>query len=121
MSHAVGKHGKIDYLVNNGGGQFMSPFADMRTKGWKTVIELNLNGTYHCLKHGEVCAWVGVGTYHCLKHGEVCAWVVHASPWGYVCIHVWACGCVAPQEPRFIRTMVVHLFQPISPVKAPAP
>ena len=59
MIHAVNKHGKIDYLVNNGGGQFMSPFADMRTKGWKTVIELNLNGTYHCLKHGEVCAWVG--------------------------------------------------------------
>lgn len=57
MSHAVGKHGKIDYLVNNGGGQFMSPFADMRTKGWKTVIELNLNGTYHCLKHAY-SAWM---------------------------------------------------------------
>lgn len=57
MKHTVSKHGKIDYLVNNGGGQFMSPFANMQSKGWKTVIELNVNGTYHCLKHAY-SAWM---------------------------------------------------------------
>lgn len=52
MKHAVDSHGRIDYLVNNGGGQFMSPIASIRTKGWNAVIDTNLNGTYYCLKHG---------------------------------------------------------------------
>ena len=55
MSHTVTSHGRLDYLVNNGGGQFMSPLADIKTKGWNAVIDTNLNGTYYCLKHG-VCA-----------------------------------------------------------------
>ena len=52
MKYTVEKHGRIDYLVNNGGGQFMSPLADMTSKGWNAVIDTNLNGTYYCLKHG---------------------------------------------------------------------
>ncbi len=53
MDYTVKQHGRIDYLVNNGGGQFMSPLADMSTKGWNAVIDTNLNGTYYCLKHGQ--------------------------------------------------------------------
>ena len=53
MKHTVSNHGRIDFLVNNGGGQFMSPLADVRKKGWDAVIDTNLNGTYYCLKHGE--------------------------------------------------------------------
>jgi NAD(P)-dependent dehydrogenase (short-subunit alcohol dehydrogenase family) len=53
MAHTVSSHGRLDYLVNNGGGQFMSPLADISTKGWNAVIDTNLNGTYYCLKHGE--------------------------------------------------------------------
>eukprot|EP00088_Acartia_fossae_P033118 TRINITY_DN3389_c0_g1_i5.p1 TRINITY_DN3389_c0_g1~~TRINITY_DN3389_c0_g1_i5.p1 ORF type:complete len:205 (+),score=41.96 TRINITY_DN3389_c0_g1_i5:280-894(+) len=37
---------KIDFLVNNGGGQFPSPAADFSLKGWNAVIETNLTGTY---------------------------------------------------------------------------
>ena len=54
MDYTVEKHGRIDYLVNNGGGQFMSPLAYMKTKGWNAVIDTNLNGTYYCLKHGQL-------------------------------------------------------------------
>lgn len=54
MSHTVRSHGRLDYLVNNGGGQFMSPLADISTKGWNAVIDTNLNGTYYCLKHGII-------------------------------------------------------------------
>ncbi|GAB6032038.1 hypothetical protein CHUAL_010407 [Chamberlinius hualienensis] len=39
-------YGKVDYLVNNGGGQFLSPLSDIRPKGWDAVIDTNLNGTY---------------------------------------------------------------------------
>ena len=53
MKYTVENHGKVDFLVNNGGGQFLSPFADIRSKGWQAVIDTNLNGTYYCLKHGE--------------------------------------------------------------------
>jgi peroxisomal trans-2-enoyl-CoA reductase len=42
--------GKIDLLINNGGGQFPSPAEMMSANGWRTVIDLNLNGTFLCCK-----------------------------------------------------------------------
>ncbi len=38
--------GKIDFLVNNGGGQFPSPSEFISRKGWHAVIETNLTGTF---------------------------------------------------------------------------
>uniref|UniRef100_A0A673LGN0 Peroxisomal trans-2-enoyl-CoA reductase n=1 Tax=Sinocyclocheilus rhinocerous TaxID=307959 RepID=A0A673LGN0_9TELE len=43
-------HGRIDFLVNNGGGQFSSPVNMMSAKGWKAVIDTNLNGTFLCCR-----------------------------------------------------------------------
>nr|XP_033801856.1 peroxisomal trans-2-enoyl-CoA reductase [Geotrypetes seraphini] len=43
-------HGKIDYLVNNGGGQFLSPAEAISAKGWHAVIETNLTGAFYCSK-----------------------------------------------------------------------
>uniref|UniRef100_A0A8B9Q1J9 Peroxisomal trans-2-enoyl-CoA reductase n=1 Tax=Apteryx owenii TaxID=8824 RepID=A0A8B9Q1J9_APTOW len=43
-------HGKIDFLVNNGGGQFMSLTEAIRAKGWNAVIDTNLTGTFYCCK-----------------------------------------------------------------------
>jgi len=40
------KTGRIDFLVNNGGGQFLSRAEDMSHKGWSAVIETNLTGTF---------------------------------------------------------------------------
>jgi len=42
----VAKHGRIDGLVNNAGGQFVQPAAEMSPNGWRTVIDLNLNGSF---------------------------------------------------------------------------
>ena len=42
----VETHGRIDGLVNNAGGQFASPAAMIRPKGWRAVIDTNLNGTW---------------------------------------------------------------------------
>eukprot|EP01095_Lingulamoeba_sp_RSL-Kostka_P010293 TRINITY_DN367_c0_g1_i1.p1 TRINITY_DN367_c0_g1~~TRINITY_DN367_c0_g1_i1.p1 ORF type:complete len:309 (-),score=85.48 TRINITY_DN367_c0_g1_i1:117-1043(-) len=39
-------NGKIDYLVNNAGGQFPSPASNIKEKGWKAVIDLNLNALF---------------------------------------------------------------------------
>jgi len=46
VSTTLEKFGRLDFLVNNGGGQFPCPAADMTLKGWNAVIETNLTGTY---------------------------------------------------------------------------
>nr|XP_042899873.1 uncharacterized protein LOC107446647 isoform X2 [Parasteatoda tepidariorum] len=38
----LAKYGRIDFLINNGGGQFLCPVGDLTTKGWDAVIETNL-------------------------------------------------------------------------------
>ncbi|KAK3528013.1 hypothetical protein QTP86_014083, partial [Hemibagrus guttatus] len=50
-------HGRIDYLVNNGGGQFSSPAANMSVKGWNAVIDTNLTGTFLCCRE-VYSAWM---------------------------------------------------------------
>src|SRR6478672_1553026 len=42
----VERHGRIDVLVNNAGGQFLSPAEAITPKGFRTVIELNVLGTW---------------------------------------------------------------------------
>ena len=40
------RHGQIDVLVNNAGGQFLCPAEDITPKGFRTVVRLNLEGTW---------------------------------------------------------------------------
>jgi NAD(P)-dependent dehydrogenase (short-subunit alcohol dehydrogenase family) len=40
------RHGRIDTLVNNAGGQFLSPAEAISPKGFRTVLELNVTGTW---------------------------------------------------------------------------
>ena len=40
------RHGSIDLLVNNAGGQYLSPAEDITPKGFRTVIRLNVEGTW---------------------------------------------------------------------------
>jgi citronellol/citronellal dehydrogenase len=42
----VEKHGRIDMLVNNAGGQFLTPAEAITPKGFRTVIRLNVEGTW---------------------------------------------------------------------------
>ncbi|XP_006867918.1 PREDICTED: peroxisomal trans-2-enoyl-CoA reductase [Chrysochloris asiatica] len=46
----LGLYGKINFLVNNGGGQFLSPAEQITSKGWHAVIETNLTGTFYMCK-----------------------------------------------------------------------
>ena len=39
-------YGRVDVLVNNAGGQFLSPAEAITPKGFRTVIELNVTGTW---------------------------------------------------------------------------
>ncbi len=40
------RHDRLDLLVNNAGGQFLSPAEAITPKGFHTVIELNVQGTW---------------------------------------------------------------------------
>jgi citronellol/citronellal dehydrogenase len=42
----VERHGRLDVLVNNAGGQFLSPAEAISPKGFRTVIDLNVQGTW---------------------------------------------------------------------------
>jgi NAD(P)-dependent dehydrogenase (short-subunit alcohol dehydrogenase family) len=41
------RFGKVDFVVNNGGGQFPSPAEHISEKGWRAVIDTNLTGTWN--------------------------------------------------------------------------
>src|ERR671917_705714 len=40
------RHGRIDLLVNNAGGQYLSPAEAISPKGFRSVVRLNLEGTW---------------------------------------------------------------------------
>jgi NAD(P)-dependent dehydrogenase (short-subunit alcohol dehydrogenase family) len=40
------RHGRIDVLVNNAGGQYLTPAEDITPKGFRTVVGLNVEGTW---------------------------------------------------------------------------
>lgn len=40
------RHSRLDTLLNNAGGQFLSPAEAVSPKGFRTVIELNVTGTW---------------------------------------------------------------------------
>ncbi len=40
------RHERLDVLINNAGGQFLSPAEAITPKGFRTVIELNVQGTW---------------------------------------------------------------------------
>jgi citronellol/citronellal dehydrogenase len=46
VREVVARQGGLHLLVNNAGGQFASPAALIRPKGWRAVIDTNLNGTF---------------------------------------------------------------------------
>jgi citronellol/citronellal dehydrogenase len=46
IAEVVAAHGRIDGLVNNAGGQYITPLAAISAKGWEAVIHTNLTGGF---------------------------------------------------------------------------
>jgi citronellol/citronellal dehydrogenase len=49
--------GTLHLLVNNAGGQFAQSAIDISAKGWRSVVELNLNGTFTMMQRAAK-SWV---------------------------------------------------------------
>ena len=46
ITAVLARHGRIDALVNNAGGQFPSPLSSISAKGWDAVVRNNLTGGF---------------------------------------------------------------------------
>jgi NAD(P)-dependent dehydrogenase (short-subunit alcohol dehydrogenase family) len=55
------RHGRIDLLVNNAGGQFLAPAETISAKGFRTVTELNVQGTWNMTHAAATKAFIPQG------------------------------------------------------------
>ena len=47
---AVKQFGRIDILVNNAALRREKPFAEMDYAAWREILDVTLDGTFHCVK-----------------------------------------------------------------------
>lgn len=52
MKQAADQWGGIDILINNAAGNFACPTEELSPNGWKTVVDIDLNGTFNCCRAG---------------------------------------------------------------------
>ncbi|KAL3674232.1 hypothetical protein V7S43_000190 [Phytophthora oleae] len=50
VDEALAKFNRIDFLINNAGGQFRAPIEKVSLKGWEATMRTNLNGTFMVTK-----------------------------------------------------------------------
>ncbi|PLC53974.1 short-chain dehydrogenase [Pollutimonas nitritireducens] len=43
----VSRFGQLDIMVNNAAGNFICPTSELSPNGWRTVIDIDLNGTFY--------------------------------------------------------------------------
>ena len=48
MADVAREHGRIDLLVNNAAGNFYAPSESLSANAWKSVVEIDLYGTFFC-------------------------------------------------------------------------
>lgn len=50
VAAAVQGFGGLDIMIANAAGNFVAPFSDMSFNAWRTVVDIDLHGTFHCAK-----------------------------------------------------------------------
>jgi len=48
VEETVEAFGTPEILINNAGASFMADFEEISENGWKTIVDINLHGTFHC-------------------------------------------------------------------------
>lgn len=77
VQEIIDEHGKIDVLINNAGGQFPIKAEELTPNGWRSVIDVCLNGTFvvtnavgrHMIERGEGGKIVSVSA-SCIERGS---------------------------------------------------
>ena len=52
IERTVDQFGSLDILINNAAGNFHCPTAQLSPNGWRTVIDIDLNGTFYGCRAG---------------------------------------------------------------------
>ena len=107
----LSRTGRLDVLVNNAAGNFVIPSERLSPNGFKSVVDIVLNGTFHCTRYafealraskGNILnviatyAWSGEpGALHsaCAKAGVLAMTRTLAAEWGRFGIRV---NAIAP-------------------------
>jgi NAD(P)-dependent dehydrogenase (short-subunit alcohol dehydrogenase family) len=50
VAATLDRFGGLDILVNSAAGNFFCPTEDLSPNGWRTVVDIDLNGTFLCCK-----------------------------------------------------------------------
>jgi NAD(P)-dependent dehydrogenase (short-subunit alcohol dehydrogenase family) len=62
VQQTIERFGAVDFLINNAGGQFPARPSDISDRGWRAVVDLNLNGTWNmCSRVGPHMVQRGTG------------------------------------------------------------
>jgi NAD(P)-dependent dehydrogenase (short-subunit alcohol dehydrogenase family) len=126
VQEVAARIGSVDGLVNNAAGNFLAPAEDLSSNGFKTVVDIVLNGTFHCTsafgkrmieggKGGAIVnivttyAWMGsafVLPSACAKAGVLAMTRSLAVEWGHAGIRLNAIAPgPIPTEGAFSRLM----------------
>lgn len=69
VQQSIERFGAIDFLINNAGGQFPAKPFDISDRGWRAVVDLNLNGTWNmCNRVGKHMVERGFGAVVNIVH-----------------------------------------------------
>jgi len=76
--------GRVDFLINNAGGQFPALPSDISDNGWRSVVDLNLNGTWNMVnRFMEPMTQQGYGSIvnvvHIFSFNRGAPWFVHSG------------------------------------------
>lgn len=50
IAQIIEDHGRLDILINNAAGNFPAPISGISSNGFKTIVDIDLVGTYHTTK-----------------------------------------------------------------------
>ncbi len=81
---AYERFGRVDFLINNAGGQFPALPTQISDNGWRAVVDLNLNGTWNMVSRfmePMVAAGRGsiVNLVHIFSFDRGAPWFVHSG------------------------------------------
>ena len=62
VASTLERHGRVDVLVNNAGGQYFTPAEGIAAKGWRAVWRLNVEGTLNMAEAAFVQAMESAGS-----------------------------------------------------------